>query len=179
MFCHYLLDEVWCEWIEMELRHREYDEALKARWRRKIAVVLLFRGSGFFVGRNMMKEVFCQILSMFVIISCHILSCRYWLDDFGKQRYSYPCFFLCDARKAVAAGSQTSNRTEEGCSPQGGQGRFPVLRCVFQSHQYNTSFRQSVLLTSDGVQNVHHSFAGTQRGPFEMRHLRGFLWIFW
>ena len=26
----------------MELRHREYDEALKARWRRKIAVVLLF-----------------------------------------------------------------------------------------------------------------------------------------
>ena len=24
----------------MELRHREYDEALKARWRRKIAVVV-------------------------------------------------------------------------------------------------------------------------------------------
>lgn len=23
--------EVWCEWIEMELRHKEYDQALKAR----------------------------------------------------------------------------------------------------------------------------------------------------
>ena len=22
--------QVWCEWIEMELRHKEYDEALKA-----------------------------------------------------------------------------------------------------------------------------------------------------
>ena len=81
------------------------------------------------MGRNMMKEVVCQCLSSYHVISDHV--------DPGQmisESKGIPVFSCVMPRKAVVAGSQTSNRTEEGCSPQGGQGRFAVLRCVFQRH---------------------------------------------
>lgn len=121
----------------MELRHREYDEALKARWRRKIAVVV----SSFRL-YNIWAEIWWK--RWFVIISCRIISDH--VDTGHGQMISEskgtPVFSSVMPPKAVAAGSQTSNRTEEGCSPQGGQGRFAVLRCVFQRHRYNTSFHR-------------------------------------
>ena len=137
----------------MELRHREYDEALKARWRRKIAVVV----SSFRL-YNIWAEIWWK--RWFVIISCRIISDH--VDTGHGQMISEskgtPVFSSVMPPKAVAAGSRTSNRTEEGCSPQGGQGRFAVLRFPKAPIQH---------LFSPSFWPVTSIFAGTQRGPFE------------
>ena len=126
----------------MELRHREYDEALKARWRRKIAVVLLFRHSGSFVGRNMMKEVVCHH-----IMPYHILSCRYWSDDFGKQRYSYACFFLGDAPKLLLQVARQATGQKKAAALK--EDKAGLQCCDVFSKGTDTTPLFAVLLTSD------------------------------